>query len=434
MSLADVETTEVLSCDEVAIIFSFLSHKDIMRARVCTSWRQAAKKTLVMSGFNIGSVRSYNAIRAMSTALPKLQKIRITNIDEGHKFSDGENPDKARARRTANYITHDINVIAGFTQLRSLVICPRLTPYSSNPPLNGSYPLLFNFRMLRNLRMAGCGIKWDLEMLSALPCLKKLYCWGNAQLTGNLISLRPLKDNLAEVYIRQCSEVEGSFMALADFPRLRKLELFRTRVEGDIRDIRGHDFPVIKILDLPSTVQGGHEYKFQRISDVPSFMQALRLLLQRTPTLFKQHRIDDVHHYKGLNWRLSEDSPDWYSDLEFVQREWDLLLDKNHCEKLPPSPPFDLQLIHSGSRLGWTWYGYRHGFCEDGQYKQSSCEINWLDPESEQSESSGRFNETCIVDLQTIQKHVDFYKGYHEPPNESEYFRLYYEEFETNFG
>ena len=39
-------TTEELSADEVAIIFSFLSHNEIMHARVCETWRDAAKKTI----------------------------------------------------------------------------------------------------------------------------------------------------------------------------------------------------------------------------------------------------------------------------------------------------------------------------------------------------------------------------------------------------
>jgi len=83
MILTDDETAEELSADEVAIIFGFLSPYDIMRARVCTTWRDAAKKTVVPPSLihveklcvifphplQIYDVRSYNAVRAMSTAL-----------------------------------------------------------------------------------------------------------------------------------------------------------------------------------------------------------------------------------------------------------------------------------------------------------------------------------------------------------------------------
>ena len=47
----DVEAAKELSTDEVAIIFSFLRRQDIMRARVCRAWRQAAKKTIIPSRF-----------------------------------------------------------------------------------------------------------------------------------------------------------------------------------------------------------------------------------------------------------------------------------------------------------------------------------------------------------------------------------------------
>ncbi len=36
-----------LGVDELAHIFGFLPRHDIMRARVCTTWRDAAKMTLV---------------------------------------------------------------------------------------------------------------------------------------------------------------------------------------------------------------------------------------------------------------------------------------------------------------------------------------------------------------------------------------------------
>ena len=45
MRLADdTAATEQLSAYEVAIIFGFLPHQDIMRARVCKTWRDAARR------------------------------------------------------------------------------------------------------------------------------------------------------------------------------------------------------------------------------------------------------------------------------------------------------------------------------------------------------------------------------------------------------
>eukprot|EP00985_Skeletonema_marinoi_P020654 scaffold12330_cov83-Skeletonema_marinoi.AAC.33 len=69
MRLAD-DTAEQLSIDEVAIIFGYLPHQDIMRARVCKTWRDATKKTIVPpSDFVFDSVRSYNAMRVIAAAL-----------------------------------------------------------------------------------------------------------------------------------------------------------------------------------------------------------------------------------------------------------------------------------------------------------------------------------------------------------------------------
>ena len=107
MHLAD-ESAEEVSSDEVAIIFSFLSPYDIMHARVCTTWREAAKKTIVpLTTFAVNSVRSYTAMRAMSTALPNLQQLSICGLGRGHKWSDGEDPDEYWAADTADWPTHD---------------------------------------------------------------------------------------------------------------------------------------------------------------------------------------------------------------------------------------------------------------------------------------------------------------------------------------
>ena len=60
-------------------------------------------------------------------------------------------------------------------------------------------------------------------MLAGLPSLKELHCVENRYLSGNISSLRVLKQTLEKVEIF-CSElVEGNFMDLADFPHLKKL-------------------------------------------------------------------------------------------------------------------------------------------------------------------------------------------------------------------
>eukprot|EP00984_Skeletonema_dohrnii_P034889 scaffold34099_cov222-Skeletonema_dohrnii-CCMP3373.AAC.1 len=393
MHLADETTAaEELSADEVAIIFSFLPHQDIMHARVCKTWRDAAKKTLVpLCGFRIDNVRSYNAMRVMATALPNLQQLSIRGLGWGHnKYVNGEDPDELKARRTANFITHDIDIISSFTKLRVLHI--------EGAHLNGSYPVLFSFPLLEKLIIKDCEyLKWDLEMLQGLPSLKGLDCDWNSRLTGSLRSLGALKDSLEKVCIYGCFKIFGNLMDLADFPRLKKLDLLSTKVTGDIRDIGVQDFPALESLALPRTVHGGTYYEFQRISDVPIFMHTIHLLLQRTPTLFVNSSL-----LVGFYWSLSDGSPDWYDG------------EADAGDSYTPLPPFNLQIVQAGSRRGWRWCTCTY---DDGH----SCEINWLDPEPS-SESSDY--EAYIEDLQRIEQLVDVYRGYYEPPNEQQYRRL----------
>ena len=133
--------------------------------------------------------------------------------------------------------------------------------------------------------------------------------------------------------------------------------------------------------------------EFQHVSEVPSTMQAIHLLLQRNPTLFDQYLLP-----VAFRWSLSEDSPDWYDYDE-----------TSGC----PRPPFFLQIIRAGSRLGWSWYSDDY----------HSCEINWLDPEPS-SESSGYEDYTEELQLIEGKLDTDFYRGCHEPPTEMEYRRL----------
>jgi hypothetical protein len=75
-----------------------------------------------------------------------------------------------------------------------------------------------------------------------------------------------------------------------------------TVVTGDIRDrdICGHNynFQALEKLSLPSTVHGGEFYEFQNVSEEPSFMQAIHLLLQRSPTLFESDMLSIAFYWR----------------------------------------------------------------------------------------------------------------------------------------
>ena len=427
------------------------------------------------TNFLVDSAEKYNAMNVMTRALPNLQQITLYVLGRGHKWSDGEDPDEEWAAQTAHHTPHDIGIISNFGKLRTLEI-------DHNAYLNGRYPVLFNsFPLLQKLSISTCAflkwdlemlaglpslkelwcignervsgnisslrvlkdtlevvkirlcnnvqgnfmdladfprlkdldltatavtggypflfnsfpllqkltinycenLKWDLEMLAGLPSLKELWCIGNERVSGNISSLRVLKDTLEVVKIRLCNNVQGNFMDLADFPRLKELDLYETAVTGDIRDIGADDFPSLEFLGhLPKGVFGGWGYELQSISDAPDLIRAVYLLKKQRPALI-------MSSWSG---KLSDDSPDWYDSADDDD----------------DSPPFYICFVEAGSRFGYRW---------ETKY-DIPCEMNWLDPEPDRESSE---YEEYIEKLQEIKHEVTIYKGYHQPPTEEEY-------------
>ena len=370
--------------DIVAIILSWLHIKEIMRSRrVCKKWTEAVRKTIVPCNFSVNSMQRYNAMDVMTTEMPNLQQITIGGLEWGHKYADGEDPHEDYAARTAHHRSHDIEIISNFNKLRILAV-------DYNAPLSGRYPVFFNsFPLLQKLNISLHYFKWDLEMLAGLPLLKELGCYCNYGLGGNIKSLRVLEDTLEKVIFYHCDHVEGNFMDLADFPRLRELDLNCITMTGDIRDIGSNDFPMLERLSLPKTVYGGRGYKLQRISDAPELIRAVYLFKQQRPALV------DINYWCG---KLSEDSPDWYESAG---------------EYFPA--PLCIRFIQAGSRVGYRW---ATPFPEETVFL---CEVNWLDPEPDRESSDYR---QYIEELQKIENEVGFYRGFHQPPTEEEYQRL----------
>jgi hypothetical protein len=373
--------------DVLPNILGFLPPEDIMGARVCKNCRQAARRTIVPpSDFCVDSVEKFNAIQVMTRALPNLQQISIRNLgwgESGHNWSDGEDPDEEWAAETADMIVHDIAILSNFSKLRILCI--------GNARLNGRYPFLFNsFPLLQKLSITECyNLKWDLGMLAGFPLLKELCCECNSDVTGNVNSLRVLKETIEEVNIYDCPGVEGNFMDLADFPQLKELFLNLTAVSGDIRDIRENDFSSLEGLSLPKGVYGGRGYEFERISDAPDLVRIVYLLKKQRPAL---------EHYWFAT--LSEGSPDWYESAEIVD----------------DTPPLDISLIDAGSRIGYRW---------ETRDDCDPCEVNWLDPEPDRESSHYA---KYMEELQGIESQVKMYRGFHQPPTEEEYNSLLDEE------
>jgi hypothetical protein len=202
-----------------------------------------------------------------------------------------------------------------------------------------------------------------------------------------------LKDTLEKVEIIGCRGVEGNFMDLADFPRLKKLDLRHTPVRGDIRNVGEGDFPALESLSLPHTVYGARGHALLRISDAPEVISSLYSIRKQRPTLLK--------YWFG---KLSEDSPDWY-DAEYGGN-----FGYN-------AAPFDIVFVQAGPRIGYRWES-------DTTDTPIPCEVNWLDPEpGRESNDYEKYTE----ELQEIEGQVDIYRGFHQPPTEEEYYRLWAE-------
>ena len=364
--------------------------------------RQRKQFLLVSTSMLIVSINT--VMVAMTTALPNIQNIKLNHFylpprvdDDGYlsrsgsrtdRYADGEDPvDDQIDEEATNVTTHDVNVISRFSKLRYLEISARV--------LNGRYPALFNFPLLKYLVIEDCdNLKCDFSMLAGLPSLKELTCIGVGQLTGDLKSLKVLKDNIEKVTLHNCPEVTGNFIILADFPtRLKRLDLSGTAITGDIRDIGDNHFLHLDYLLPPDTIFGGRYHQFQRVSEVPSFTDTVSSILRRFAN-------------EDWCWLLSEDSPDWYEDDDSIL----------------PEPPFKITFIRAGPRVGWRWGSEDTEDVDWTPVISESCRINWLDPEPQRDSfgSNGEY-EKYADELKSIEEKIRFYQGYHQPPTEDEY-------------
>eukprot|EP00985_Skeletonema_marinoi_P012295 scaffold5908_cov152-Skeletonema_marinoi.AAC.3 len=65
--------TDLSTDDVIEMIFGNLPQIDIMRARVCRKWRQAARNAIApLTEFKVDTARQYNAMEAMVISLSNL--------------------------------------------------------------------------------------------------------------------------------------------------------------------------------------------------------------------------------------------------------------------------------------------------------------------------------------------------------------------------
>ena len=138
----------------------------------------------------------------------------------------------------------------GFQQLTSLMVMSDAE--TEAPPTR-----VMQLDHLETLNLYNSIFKWDLADLSGTPRLKNLLCPFNCDLTGDLSSLQrlPLSQTLVQFDVLNCERVTGDLHTLASFPRLEILNVYSTRVTGDVRNIGLTDFQCLKKIRL-----GEHAY------------------------------------------------------------------------------------------------------------------------------------------------------------------------------
>lgn len=378
----------------LAIVFSFLPWKDILKCRVCHTWRQAALITDVPESISndalfapdlyVNSRKFAEALKWLFKVLPRVPSLNIRfNMHTTRQFdiADGENPTRPFIASTSRPVS--LACIANFRHLQNLSI--------NGTSLNGSYPFLFDYPELRSLELVDVGrLVWDLEMLKGLPKLEKLTAVRNTHLTGRLSSIKVLRQSLVELSLACCFKVGGDLMELRDFPYLKAICLNDcNRIGGDIRDIRTGDFESVESFGkLPDSVFGGSY--LPSIADTPAIMHAWYILKKQNPSILSSSG-------NGLSrLSLSILSTERYHN------------EVHHTRYMPTCVEF----VYAASRLGWRWTNAVRG---------GSCETIWLDPAPNPTDEG---YEVYLRDLHRVNQDVGFYKGFFAPPSREEHLHM----------
>jgi len=306
----------------------------------------------------IGSM-SYNGITG-----------NIYGKSEERYLDEGEESNKESA--------YDVSIIEDFRNLRSLVL--------NCAPLHGAYPCLFGFKHLRELSIDQggdyCDMVWDLKMLSCMPLIEKLTLISS-KATGYISDLHFLKNTLLELVIVSSpnqsvvDDIDGGFMDLAQFAVLRKLDLkWAKGIRGDASQIQLTDFPCMQKLDLPGVLL----------------------------------RVDQSKEIIGLFTELARRSSPCIASVRLSESSSDRF-ERNGDEGVPP-PPFTLEFVHPGNRLGWRWVSQQR------LWYIRSCEINWLDEELDTDSDQYHVYQE---ETKRLNESVHFYKGIYHLPTEEEY-------------
>ena len=373
-------------------ILAFLNWRDILRSRVCRTWRQVARITDVpesiqnvwhMPDFNVNNREFVMALGWLSQELPRIQSVNVCfNVytTKAFEIAVGDDPELPLLQSACIDPPVSLCSISNFRNLKRLSI--------NRASFNGSYPYLFDFPELRTLELVDVGrLVWDLKMLKGLPKLEHLIAVRNTHLVGRLDDVRILHRSLVKLSLTSCYQVKGDLMDLRDFSNLKEISLTDcNNIVGDIRNVRTGDFASVESFGkLPDSVFGGSYLPC--IADAASIMYSWYILKKKNPLILSPSG-------NGL-CRLS--LPIWSTER--------YINDVHHTRFMPTCVEF----VTAGSRLGWRWTNAVRG---------GSCETIWLDP------APNPFDEGYDVylrELQEVNRDVSFYKGFFGPPPQEEH-------------
>mmetsp|Transcript_38383 Transcript_38383/g.83375 ORF Transcript_38383/g.83375 Transcript_38383/m.83375 type:complete len:604 (-) Transcript_38383:100-1911(-) len=272
-------------------VLDFLSWNEILVGRVvCTTWRDTARHArpeVYIGGYT--GIELVSRLTSLRSVLPMTQELEVYCTGIGEISS--------------------IRPVVGFKHLRSLGL--------TEVGLSGFHPYLFQMPTLEVLKTASNEhFEWDLEALSGLPLLKRLYCYGNQRLTGSLRRLSSICGTLTHVDLEGCVQVTGTLADIGDLCHtLVQLDLERCeQVTGTLNDLRG-----FKSLEAVSLEGSGVEADISKagpgdfcaIKDVDVIM--LQALTRRLDSTSNHFVLSSVTHLD-----LSEFEDEFDVDLGLV--------------------------------------------------------------------------------------------------------------------
>jgi hypothetical protein len=391
----NVVTVALSNTAVLSNVFAFLNWKDILRCRVCRTWRQAVKVTDVPESISnmfptpdlyVNNEEFAKALGWIGIEIPRVPSMNIRfNVYTTKPFeiADGEDPEPTLVSSAVNHSGPvDLMPIVNFRHLKHLSI--------NGASFNGSYPYLFDFPELRSLELVNVGrLVWDLDMIQGLPKLEQLIAVRNTHLTGRLSSIRVVRNSLKKLNLASCFKVGGDLMNLRDFPLLEEISLNEcNRIGGDIRDVQVGDFQSVESFGkLPDSIFGGSY--LPSIADAAQIMGSWYILKKRNPSIMS------VSGNGLCRFSLSMLSTERYIN------------DVHHTRYMPTCVEF----VSAGSRLGWRWTNAVRG---------GSCEVIWMDPAPDPSDER---HDVYLQELNKINQDVVFYKGFFAPPSQEEHLR-----------